>query len=70
MRLEQGCLKMEPLDLDMILSDINVGLGVKEAFEKQVTLSDINIMNIYDIQAFAKDLAPYEKLILSILQLL
>lgn len=68
MRLEQGCLKMEPLDLDMILSDINVGLCVKEAFEKQVRLSGINIMNIYDIQAFAKDLSPYEKVIMSILQ--
>ena len=69
MRLEQECLKMEPSDLDMILCDINVGLSVKEAFEKQVGLSGINIMKVYDVQAFAKDLAPYEQVILSILQL-
>ena len=70
MRLEKGCLMIEPMDLELIQGDVDKGITVKEAFEKQVFLLGISINDIHEIQAFAHNLIPYEELILSIVELL
>jgi hypothetical protein len=70
MRLEDKCLMLEPDDLERIKIDVDNGVHLKEAFELQLHLADINKGDVFDVQAFAKDLAPYEKLIFLILDLL
>lgn len=69
MRTENGCLILEPFDLEQIEDYVNKGLSVKEAFESYIFLAGIKPNDIFEIQAFAKNLTPYEHLIFSIIQL-
>lgn len=69
MNLETGCLMIDSIDLEVLKEDFDKGITIRDTFEKLLLSSGIAIDDIYEIQALAPDLIPYEELILSILEL-
>lgn len=69
MKFEKGCLIIEPVDLELIQGDVKKGIPIKKAFEDRIFSLKVSMDDIYEIQASANNLTPYEELILSIMEL-
>lgn len=69
MTLDNGCLLLEPIDMEMILSEVNNGFQLKDVFHNQLFCAGIDKADIFEIEAIAENLSPYENLIYQIIKL-
>ncbi|KUO52349.1 MAG: hypothetical protein APF76_04760 [Desulfitibacter sp. BRH_c19] len=67
---ENRCLMLFPDDLVQLKKEVKQDVDLMVLLEKQFQLLGITVNDIDEIQAFSNNLVPYEKLILSMIELI